>query len=116
MGWLAAAWMVGSIAGCDPAGAPATDAPPNPCAQVSEYTCSSPDYCDEVYDAASASELEDLCDGDDDVALPGRCDHTACCYSEAGLFGRPSMHCVTGDLVVGYRGVCEGRGDLYCER
>ncbi len=113
MGWLLIAL---GVAGCDGGGGGSPDAPADPCELVSTYTCTSPDYCDEVYSASSAADLAELCDGDDDTRLPGRCDHTACCYGPVGLFGDGSMHCVGPELAVGYRGVCADRGGTYCER
>lgn len=88
----------------------------DPCSQVSTFTCASPDYCDEVYSSESATELADLCDGADDEILSGQCRLMQCCYSTSGLFGRPSLHCVTDEISSDYRSVCEGRGDTYCVR
>lgn len=90
--------------------------PPDPCEQPLELTCEDVDTCDEVYTSSSADQLRPLCDDGAEAISSFRCTLRQCCYHDDGLFGMPSLHCVSESIDPDYRTYCRSNGGTYCER
>jgi hypothetical protein len=88
----------------------------DPCDQAVVLSCDDSDTCDEVYMTDSADQLRPLCNDPGESTSASRCTLRQCCYHDDGLFGMPSLHCVSESIDPDYRTYCLGHGGTYCER